>query len=134
MCEKKHGAMAAPCKFCPYRQDAPSGIWHRDEYAKLLKYDGDMAAQAQNGGLGLFLCHERNNCLCSGWLACHGPDNLIALRFNHDKVEPEVFDYETSIPVFSSGFDAMVHGVKDNLLPSPRARKAIDRLAGKLNK
>lgn len=126
-----HHALSAPCKSCPYRQDVPSGIWTEDEYEKLPKYDGEIVTQAMKGATGLFLCHQRNNALCSGWLACHGPDNLLALRLNHAKVDPSVFNYETDVPVFSSGAEAADHGLREIDQPSTAAHRTMERLIRK---
>ncbi|MCC9181145.1 DUF6283 family protein [Mycolicibacterium mageritense] len=69
-----------PCASCPYRRDAPSGIWDASEYRKLPAYDGE----AQDQPLNLFVCHQTNGDdpnarLCGGWVACHGGE-LMALR------------------------------------------------------
>jgi hypothetical protein len=116
-----------PCGSCPYRQDVPSGIWHEEEYAKLASYDGNIIEQLDAGALGVFMCHQRDGCLCGGWLATHGPKNLLALRVNTD-VDPSVADYETDVPVWPSGVDAAAHGMKDIDDPSPKAQKVINGL------
>lgn len=131
MTEKKLGALPVPCKSCPYRRDVPSGVWEVHEYKKLLSYDGEIMEQVFHGGFGLFLCHQKNNCLCSGWLACHGPENLLALRISGDQVEPEVFQYHTDVPVFSSGAEAAAHGVKDINDPGAKAKKTMAQIERK---
>ncbi|QSY98577.1 hypothetical protein J2J97_32245 (plasmid) [Rhizobium bangladeshense] len=131
MTEELHHALAAPCKSCPYRKDVPSGVWTEDEYGKLPAYDGSPAEQFMQGGSALFLCHQRNNALCSGWLGCHGPDNLVALRLHHQHVKPEVFDYETDVPLFASGAEAATHGMRDIERPSEAAHRVMGRLLGK---
>lgn len=68
-----------PCGTCPYRRDVPSGVWAAEEYDKLPGYDGDVPDQLRAGAMGLFMCHQRDGCLCGGWLMAHGPDNLLAL-------------------------------------------------------
>ncbi|QIG66902.1 hypothetical protein EVB29_072 [Rhizobium phage RHph_TM27A] len=128
---EKHHALPVPCKSCPYRKDVPSGVWHESEYKKLPNFDGDIATQFVNGGTGLFLCHQQNNALCSGWLGCHGVDNLLALRLHGNHVEPEIFDYETDVPLFSSGAEAAAHGMRDIKEPREDAKKVINRLLKK---
>ncbi|AHC30542.1 DUF6283 family protein [Rhizobium phage vB_RleS_L338C] len=127
----KHHALPAPCKSCPYRKDVPSAIWAEEEYEKLPMFDGEIVEQVINGGTQLFLCHQRNNALCSGWLGCHGPENLLALRLHGNEVEPEVFDYQTDVPLFSSGAEAAAHGMKDMAKPSEAAERTMGRLLKK---
>jgi hypothetical protein len=81
-------APSVPCGSCPYRRDVPSGLWTQQEYDKLLDYDGPTWAQNPL----LFLCHQRSGNLCGGWLACHGPGELLALRFPHN-IDRSVFGY-----------------------------------------
>jgi len=127
----KHTALAAPCKSCPYRKDVPSGVWAATEYTKLPAYDGGIGDQLVNGGTALFLCHQKNNSLCSGWLACHGPTELLAMRLHHHAVEPETFDYETTVPVFASGAEAAAHGMRDIEEPKIDAHRVMARLQRK---
>ncbi len=124
----RHHALAAPCKSCPYRRDVPSGVWAKEEYEKLSKYDGEIIEQLTKGATGLFLCHQQNNALCSGWLGCHGPAELLAMRLNYERVDPETFSYETDVALFSSGAEAAAHGMNEIEMPSGTARRTIDRL------
>jgi hypothetical protein len=128
MTDEPHHALTAPCKSCPYRKDVPSGVWAEHEYEKLPAYDGEAVEQVINGATALFLCHQRNNALCSGWLGCHGPDNLIALRLHYQHVQPEVFDYETDVPLFTSGAEAAAHGMCDIETPTEAAHRTMNRL------
>ena len=115
-----------PCGTCPYRKDVPSGVWERSEYEKLVAYDGDTPQQLQNEAFGLFMCHQRDGCLCGGWLLTHDRDHLLALRMN--PVDDSVWDYNPGTPVHPSGKAAHDHGVKEIDAPSPAARKKIDGL------
>jgi hypothetical protein len=117
-------APTKPCGSCPYRRDVPSGIWSREEYDKLPSYDGETWEQST----ALFLCHQRDGNLCGGWLACHGAGELLALRIHGRKVDANVFNYDTSVPVFCSGREARAYGVKDIKQPGRRARKMISGL------
>lgn len=127
-----HGVAKAPCKSCPYRKDVPSGVWAEEEYEKLPLYDGEIIDQFTKGGRGLFLCHQKDNNVCAGWLATHGTDNLLALRMQGHLVKEEVWDYESPIPVFASGAEAAAHGMAEIDEPSEQASKIVSRLSRKL--
>jgi hypothetical protein len=129
----QHRPPKVPCGSCPYRKDVPSGVWERHEYDKLLAYDGSMIEQIGAGGVGLFMCHQRDGNLCGGWLACHGPRNLAAMRLaaSVGRVGEEAFDYRTDVKVFKSGAAARRHGIKDVEKPGRRANKMIDGLVRK---
>lgn len=115
-----------PCGSCPYRQDVPSGVWEAHEYLKLPDYDGDVPDQLRSGAWGVFMCHQRDGCLCAGWLACHGSDNLLALRLQ--PVDPSAYGYTTDVPVWSSGREACLHGIKEIANPGPDAQRLIDKV------
>lgn len=123
MTGKLHGCAKAPCVSCPYRRDVPSGIWSEGEYAKLVEYDGPTMVQSPK----LFDCHQKDGNLCAGWVATHG-HHLLALRLNFLRLDPEVFNYSTSVPVFASGEEAALHGMRDIEHPGPEARAMIQRL------
>lgn len=114
-------APKVPCGSCPYRRDVPSGIWAQDEYDKLPSYDGETWAQ----NVSTFMCHQRDGKVCGGWLACHDPRELLALRFEAmtRSIDPAVFDYATDVPVFSSGAEARAHGMRDLDNPGKAARR-----------
>jgi hypothetical protein len=119
-------APPVPCGSCPYRRDVPSGIWAKHEYEKLPGYDGETWQQT----MSIFMCHQRDGQLCGGWLACHGPQELLALRFDRN-IDPSVFDYKTDVPVFASGAEARAHGLRNYNEPDMQARRMI---AGLLKK
>jgi hypothetical protein len=124
----------APCKSCPYRCDVPSGVWAQHEYEKLPKYDGEIGEQVMNGAWGLFNCHQRDGNLCAGWLACHGADNLLAMRMTGEEIAPEVWAYESPVPIFDSGREAAEHGMRDIENPGVWAQSTINRLMRKLER
>jgi len=113
-----------PCGSCPYRRDVPSGIWSQNEYDKLPLYDGETWEQDRK----VFMCHQRDGHLCGGWLACHGTEHTLALRFP-GVVHSSTFDYKTEVPVFSSGAEAREHGMRDIDDPGPAAQKMVAGLA-----
>lgn len=115
-----------PCGSCPYRKDVPSGIWAAEEYAKLTAYDGETGEQLQKGALGLFMCHQRDGCLCGGWLQTHDTDHLLALRIN--RVDPSAFGYQSDVETFASGAEAAAHGMRDIEDPSPEAQRLMEKL------
>jgi Family of unknown function (DUF6283) len=112
-----------PCGSCPYRRDAPSGLWERHEYEKLPDYDNPTANQP----LGLFMCHQRDGNLCAGWLACHNqaPHDHALLALRLWGCGPEIQGYKTSVPVFLSGAEAFAHGVRDIKHPDDKACKMM---------
>jgi hypothetical protein len=124
-----------PCISCPYRRDVPSGVWHASEYAKLPRYDNDTGAQPS----GLFLCHQNDGegakqRICAGWAGCHDGDELLALRLSvlNGRISPETADatvnYNSPIPLFESGFDAAIHGIRDIDKPDAAALRAIEKI------
>ena len=120
----------APCGSCPYRRDVPSGVWAREEYEKLPRYDGPTWAQDP----GVFMCHRQDGRLCAGWVACHDRGELLAIRLGaaSGSIRPEdveeILGYETSVPVFASGAEAAEHGLRDLLDPGDEARRLVRKL------
>lgn len=112
-----------PCGTCPYRRDVPPGVWHADEYAKLPNYDGSIMEQLVQDAVGLFMCHQRDGCLCGGWLVTHGAENLLALRLH--SVDLSAFDYAPGVPCFESGAEAAAHGISGIDDPPEEARRKI---------
>jgi len=102
----------------------------KHEYDKLPPYDGEIADQALKGALGVFACHQKDGRLCAGWVAGHGPENLLALRLDR-RVAEEVFDYKTDIPVFKSGAEARKHGLRDMKKPGKKALRLMTKLEQK---
>lgn len=51
----------APCEKCPYRRDAPIGLWAREEFERLLESDVDTLGV-------MYGCHKGNGHFCAGWL------------------------------------------------------------------
>jgi Family of unknown function (DUF6283) len=119
-------APRVPCGSCPYRRDVPSGIWEQHEYDKLPSYDGPTWGQP----LALFMCHQRDGNLCAGWLACHNPQELLAMRVARN-IEPSVYSYKTTVPVFASGAAAHEHGMQKIHKPEAKAKKMISGLVRK---
>lgn len=120
----------APCGSCPYRRDVPSGLWEAHEYSKLPGYDGEIVQQLMAGAMGLFFCHQNDGHLCSGWVGCHGAENLLATRLH--AVSDETFDYQSPVPLFASGAQAAAHGMARIENPDKRAVAAIQKLERKL--
>jgi len=54
-----------PCKSCPYRMDAPLGLWHPSEFQNLARTERDQFG-------AVFGCHatrhRRTPSVCAGWL------------------------------------------------------------------
>ena len=120
---------ARPCGSCPYRRDVPSGVWAASEYDKLPDYDKPTPEQP----FAVFLCHQRDGCMCAGWLACHGHERgheLLALRlsFSTGEADRAVLGYTTDVPVFASGAEAAAHGKRGIEQPDPKAKKLVAKL------
>jgi hypothetical protein len=106
----------------------PSGIWTRREYDKLPDYDGPTWEQPT----ALFMCHQRDGNLCAGWLACHNPQELLALRLPRDiEIDPAVYSYTTEVPIFASGAAARDHGIREIKQPGKNANTMIAGLVRK---
>ncbi|MFG6083753.1 DUF6283 family protein [Paracoccus litorisediminis] len=112
-----------PCGSCPYRKDVPPGIWAAEEYEKLPLYDGETWEQSP----ALFMCHQRDGCLCGGWLMAHDRDQLLALRISRN-LSPEVWTYNPEVEVWESGAAAAEHGKAGIDNPSREAQRKIDGL------
>lgn len=116
-----------PCPSCPYRKATPKGVWALDHYEALTKYDGEIHEQAAKGAFTQFACHYDTGNLCRGWLDCHGPDNLLALRMSRkanelgDIGEPKEEVYESGEAVLEANLPHM-----DS--PSPEARDLMVKL------
>lgn len=128
------GPSPRPCASCPYRCDVPSGIWHAEEYQRLLAYDLPTGEQPHQ----LFLCHQTDaddegSRLCAGWVGCHG-DELLALRLATLRAElsaeaaQAVISYESPVPLFADAAAAAAHGIAEISDPSPRALALIDKI------
>lgn len=111
-----------PCGSCPYRKDIPSGVWSEVEYDKLKKYDGETWQQSPS----LFMCHQRDGCVCGGWLQTHDTDHLLALRIN--PVDEACFGYQSDIPTFETGTEAAEHGKAEIDCPGDEAQAIIHKV------
>jgi hypothetical protein len=113
-------------------------VWAAGEYDSLRDYDGPTGTQAT----GLFQCHQNDAKsdqarLCAGWVACHGGEELLALRLAgaFGSMEPEevlaAMQYETTVPVFDSGAEAAEHGKRDIDCPSPEAKRMVEKISNR---
>ena len=90
-------------------------------------YDAELHSQPR----ALFLCHQRDGCLCAGCVQTHGAENLLALRIH--EVDPSVFGYTSNVPTFATGVEAALHGLQDICNPGPKARAMIAGLTKSRN-
>lgn len=122
-----------PCGSCPYRRDVPSGLWHPDEYLKLPEYEKETGEQPP----AVFLCHQQDGRACAGWVATCDMNESLGLRLASsvgavaDDDLDAFFDYATETPLWPTGSDAAVHGLKDVRNPSPEAERAIRKLTAR---
>lgn len=124
-----------PCGSCPYREDVPSGIWHKAEYQKLPLYDLQTWEQPPS----VFLCHQQDGRVCAGWAGCHDMTQSLGLRLAAiDGTDPEVINdilsYKTTTPLFASGADAMEHGTREISKPGDRAVRIMTGLSRKASR
>lgn len=124
---------ARPCGSCPYRRDVPSGVWAPEEYAKLPAYDRATPFQPP----AVFLCHLlgwEGEQVCAGWVGCHDPAHLLALRIAESdgrltgEEMDEIVDYVSPVPLFESGQEAADHGLADVEAPGPDATDAMGKI------
>lgn len=121
---------ARACGSCPYRCDAPSGLWAQVEYAKLPEFDKETHEQPPRA----FSCHQQDGRLCAGWVGCHDMDQSLGLRlaatFGHISEEDleATLAYQSPVPLFASGAAAAEHGMRDALAPGPRASRTARKL------
>lgn len=116
----------SPCASCPYRRNVPSGVWAADEYDALTAFDGAPSGQA----VSLFMCHQADEKLCSGWVGHKSPHDMLALRLGviRGQVAPEALDYVTDVPLFASGAEAAEHGKRDIEHPSAGAQEQVSKI------
>lgn len=126
------GPRRRPCSSCPYRRDAPSGLWARNEYERLLRYDGTTGEQAEQGAFGPFLCHHDDGHLCAGWVGCHDMYESLAIRLaqvNGLVLDLDaIFAYRSPVPLFASGREAAEHGLRDLDAPNPETQRRMRAL------
>lgn len=119
-----------PCGSCPYRRDVPSGVWHPEEYGKLPQFDRPTQEQPST----VFLCHQQDGRVCSGWAGCHDMENSLGVRMGvvTGFLSPEdveaIVDHEAGVPLFASGTEAAEHGMAGVDAPDGRAARIIDKL------
>lgn len=122
--ERIHVPAPRPCGSCPYRQDVPSGVWEREEYEKLPAFDEPTPYQPP----AVFLCHQRDDRMCAGWVGCHDMVESLGLRIASAAGLISLWDltlvmgYTTDVPLFGSGREAAEHGLRDVETPGPHAR------------
>lgn len=126
--------MADPCSTCPYRRDTPPGIWSRDEYEKLPKYDEGHDPPA----FGVFLCHHTNSTgvdtVCRGWLAVHADSIAVRLGLMTGQLTMKQVDAPCRVELYGSGTEAAVFGINGIKRPGRAAVRAMRRLESQFRK
>lgn len=106
-------------------------MWDESEYHKLPEFDKPTAEQPPR----VFMCHQDNDHLCAGWVACHDMDESLGFRINASSLDEAtieaVLDYTTTVPLFASGAEAAAHGLAQLYEPSTKARNIIAKLERK---
>lgn len=120
-----------PCRYCPLKRSCPSGVWDREEYEKLLPYDGETWEQP----VGVFLCHVQSGRICAGWAALLDVPNALCLRLAalRRSLSVDVWralcgSVRMSTPLFRTFREAAAHGLRDIDAPGPEAREAMEKL------
>lgn len=120
-----------PCVSCPYRRDVPSGVWEADEYLKLPPYDNETWEQPP----AVFMCHQENGHLCSGWCGTHDMDDNLGLRIAAQGMDPAelkaTLDYESPVPLWDSGAQAAKHGLSEIETPGESAQRVMRKLTAR---
>lgn len=117
---------SAPCSACPYRQDAPPGLWAATEYEKLPPYDRPTYAQPT----AAFVCHATPEHLCHGWAVVGGWD-LLALRLVSARSASPIEIPEPVVPLVASGAEAAALGMSAIADPPPETIEVQQRLVRK---
>lgn len=111
----------------------PSGVWSEKEYAKLPRFDGETFEQPPQA----FFCHQQTGRLCAGWVGCHDMNESLGLRLaahggllSGEDIDAAL-DYESPVPLWSSGAEAAAHGRADIEAPGGKAQRTIDNLKRK---
>ena len=117
---------SVPCRFCPYRKDVPSGVWHEEEYQKLLLYSNETMDQPT----AVFACHNQPDDVCTGWLAtglrAEPRRAMLSLRLAMSMQTLTGFaEFEPEHDFFDTHTEAAEHGLRDIDDPSPEAQDAM---------
>ena len=120
----------SPCGSCPYRTDVPSGVWDPEEYAKLPQYDEDTPFQPT----GLFMCHQMDGRICTGWAGCHDMVHSLGVRIaisigdlTSDDADA-LMDYVSAVDLHPTGKAAAEHGMAEIETPTPQAVRTIRKI------
>ena len=122
----------APCGSCPYACKTPAGIWAKEEYLKLIGYD---EKSGNPPPLVVFLCHQTNaigrETVCRGWLSVHPDCVAVRLAISRGQVTPEQRDAPPLVPLYRSGVEAAMAGLRGVRRPSRAAKRLMGRLLAK---
>lgn len=89
----------SPCKSCPYRKRVNLGVWHKDHFEDLIKYENDLIGK-------VYECHQKDGSLCRGYLLDQRNRDYsctalrIQARFNKG-----LFDYIESLQADEEMYD-----------------------------
>jgi len=101
--------MRKPCDNCPWRKDAPVGLWHPSHFE-------DIWTGCQDDGLRTMLCHkatalpedERGRLPCQGWARVMGLDAIgVRLALINETLTLEEVEDRDTPPLFESFEDMM---------------------------
>lgn len=122
----KFQCVSRPCASCPYRKDVPSGVWAKEEYDKLRRFDTQPPGQVP--ATGVFLCHTDRERLCRGWLTVHSDSVAVRILLRFRQITRRTVYAPVDVPLFSSGAEAADHGVRDITHPSVEAEVMMGKV------
>jgi hypothetical protein len=99
------------------------------EYDKLPLYDGETFEQPAN----LFMCHQGEGEVCSGWLGHADPQQLLAVRMgiSSGRADVSCAYYTTDVSLFASGAEAAEHGKREINTTTEKANAVILKIVRK---
>ncbi|MGA5425189.1 DUF6283 family protein [Streptomyces lavendulocolor] len=106
-----------------------------EEYEKLRRYDADTPDQP----LRQFQCHQSDaggdsRRTCAGWAGCHNAEHLLGLRLAvlDGRIDTTTYqaavNYQSPVPLFTSGGEAADHGQKGIDAPVNEDRRKIHKI------
>lgn len=124
-------AHESPCEACPYRQDAPVGVWAAEEYEKLLREDANTIGGSKFG------CHLSSRGAeiwrpCVGWLVDQKRRGVpsIQLRLSLFRSAPFSEYFERLNERMEGLYESILEMVKANVgRPFPNESPKARRLA-----
>ncbi len=102
-------ACQRPCRDCPWRLDAPVGVWPEAAWLRLW-------ATCQDDGMGMMLCHngpapatDRPALLCAGWVRVVGVEAIgVRLALMLERISVVTLESQPGDPALYSNFEDLL--------------------------